>query len=417
MALVVQKYGGTSVANAERITAVARKVVERRRAGDDVVVVLSARSGDTDKLIALGKEICPNPDPREMDVLLSTGEQVTIALFGIAVKNMGSECLSMTGYQAGIITDHHYGQARISWIETAPIMEKIQEGKIVVVAGFQGYDDEGNITTLGRGGSDTTAVALAAALHADVCEIYTDVEGVFTADPNVYAKARKLDKISYEEMLEMASMGAKVLHLRSVEFGMKYNVPILVLSSFTDAPGTLVTQEDADMEKVVVSGITYNKGEARVTITNLPDTPGIAGKIFKPISQALINVDLIVQGSSGIAGRANISFTVPKPSYVQAIKLLEQVAEELGAGPVLGNPDIAKVSIIGLGMRSHSGVATKMFETLSQAGINIMMIATSEIKISCIIDEKYTELAVRVLHDAFELDKDPMETVKVQEEV
>lgn len=417
MALVVQKYGGTSVANAERITAVARKVVERRRAGDDVVVVLSARSGDTDKLIGLGKEICSNPDPREMDVLLSTGEQVTIALFGIAVKNLGHECISMTGYQAGIITDDHFGQARISWIETAPIMEKLQEGKIVVVAGFQGYDNEGNITTLGRGGSDTTAVALAAALHADLCEIYTDVEGVFTADPNVYSKARKLEKISYEEMLEMASMGAKVLHLRSVEFGMKYNVPILVLSSFIDAPGTLVTKEDADMEKVVVSGITYNKNEARVTITNLPDTPGVAGKIFKPISQALINVDLIVQGSSGVQGRANISFTVPKPNYVQTVKLLEAVAEEMGAGPVLGNPDIAKVSIIGLGMRSHSGVATKMFETLSQAGINIMMIATSEIKISCVIDEKYTELAVRVLHDAFELDKDPMETVKVQEEV
>lgn len=406
MALIVQKYGGTSVANAERISAVARRVLERKKNGDQLVVVLSARAGHTDKLLKLGAELSPCPDPREMDVLLSTGEQTTIALFCIAVKQMGEDAVSMTGYQAGIMTDGNYGQARINWIQTQPIMEKLSEGKVVVVAGFQGYDDDGNITTLGRGGSDTTAVALAAALGADVCEIYTDVEGVFTTDPNICSKARKLEKISYEEMLEMASMGAKVLHIRSVEFGMKYNVPIMVLSSFTDAPGTLVTREDEHMEKVVVSGITYNKAEGRVTITNVPDIPGVAAKVFQPISSAGINVDLIVQGASGIPGRANMSFTVPKAYHAQTIKLLEEVAREFGDSQVLGDLDIAKISVIGLGMRNHSGVATKMFDTLAENKINIKMIATSEIKISCIIDEKYAELAVRVLHDAFELDKE-----------
>lgn len=407
MALVVQKYGGTSVANAERIRAVAKKVVNRKKNGDQLVVVLSARAGETDRLLALGSELCSYPDPREMDALLATGEQTTIALFCMAMKDMGTDAVSMTGYQAGIMTDGNFGQARINWIQTQPIVEKLHEGKVVVVAGFQGYDDEGNITTLGRGGSDTTAVALAAALGADVCEIYTDVEGVFTTDPNICSKARKLEKISYEEMLEMASMGAKVLHLRSVEFGMKYDVPIMVLSSFIDAPGTLVTREESHMEHVVVSGITYNKNEGRITITNVPDQPGVAAKIFRPIADAHINVDLIVQGGSGIPGRANMSFTVPKNSYEKAIKILEGVAAEFGdTSQVLGNPDIAKISIIGLGMRSHSGVATKMFDVLSRENINIKMIATSEIKISCIIDEKYTELAVRVLHDAFELDKE-----------
>ena len=291
MALVVQKYGGTSVADAKRINAVARRVLARKRQGDQLVVVLSARAGETDRLIKLGREITAHPDPREMDVLLATGEQTTIALFCIAVKAMGCEAVSMTGYQAGIMTDGRFGEARINRIQTQPVIESLQAGKVVVVAGFQGYDDDGNITTLGRGGSDTTAVALAAALHASVCEIYTDVEGVFTADPNICSKARKLDKISYEEMLEMASMGAKVLHHRSVEFGMKYDVPIMVLSSFTDAPGTLVTREDEmdeTMEKVVVSGITYNKNESRVTITNIPDQPGVAAKVFLPISAANI---------------------------------------------------------------------------------------------------------------------------------
>lgn len=406
MALVVQKYGGTSVANAERINAVAKRVMDRQKKGDQNVVVLSARAGETDRLITLGCELAECPDPREMDVLLATGEQTTIALFCIAVKAMGGSAVSMTGYQAGIMTNGQFGQARISWIQTQPVMEKLQEGKIVVVAGFQGYDDDGNITTLGRGGSDTTAVALAAALHADVCEIYTDVEGVFTTDPNVCSKARKLDRISYEEMLEMASMGAKILHIRSVEFGMKYDVPIMVLSSFTDAPGTLVTREDDTMEKVVVSGITYNKNEGRITITNVPDLPGIAAKVFRPIANANINVDLIVQGASGIPGKANISFTVPKSSYDQTIAILTEVAKNLDSSQVFGDTAIAKISIIGLGMRSHSGVATKMFDTLALENINIKMIATSEIKISCVIDEKYAELAVRVLHDAFELDKE-----------
>jgi aspartate kinase len=406
MALVVQKYGGTSVADAQRITAVAKKVLARKEQGDQLVVVLSARAGETDKLIKLGREIAAQPDAREMDVLLSTGEQTTIALFCIAVKAMGSEAVSMTGYQAGIMTDGHFGEARISWIQTQPILDSLQEGKIVVVAGFQGFDDDGNITTLGRGGSDTTAVALAAALHADVCEIYTDVEGVFTADPNICTKARKLDKISYEEMLEMASLGAKVLHSRSVEFGMKYDVPILVLSSFTNATGTLVTREDEIMEKVVVSGITYNKNESRVTIRSVPDQPGVAAKVFRPISAANINVDLIVQGASGIPGRANISFTVPKSSYDQTIGILESIAPTLGDCQVQGDAGIAKISIVGIGMRSNSGVAAKMFETLARENINIKMIATSEIKISCVIDEKYTELAVRVLHEAFQLDKE-----------
>jgi aspartate kinase len=415
MALVVQKYGGTSVADAERIRAVARRVLARKDAGDSLVVVLSARAGDTDRLLTLAREMSPNPDPRELDVMLSTGEQITVALFCMAVKDLGAEAVSMTGYQAGIITDGHYGDARISWIETLPIMEKINEGNIVVVAGFQGYDDGGNITTLGRGGSDTTAVALAAALGAQVCEIYTDVEGVFTTDPNIYGKARKLDKVSYEEMLEMASMGAKVLHLRSVEFGMKYNVPILVCSSFTDATGTLVTEEDEEMEKVMVSGITYNKAEARITLTNVPDMPGMAARLFRPISEAGINVDLIVQGSGSIPGRANLSFTVPKPNYQETMQIAERVAKEIDAG-VHSNPNIAKISVIGVGMRSHSGVATKMFEILARENVNLKMISTSEIKISCVIDEKYTELAVRVLHDAFELDKAPGDRITIKEE-
>jgi len=415
MALVVQKYGGTSVADVQRIQSVARRVVARKNAGDKLVVVLSARAGDTDRLIALAREMSPNPDPRELDVLLSTGEQITVALFSMAVKDLGVEAVSMTGYQAGIITDCHYGEARISSIEVRPIEDKIREGAIVVVAGFQGYDDTGNITTLGRGGSDTTAVALAAALKADVCEICTDVDGVFTTDPNLYDKARKLEKISYEEMLEMASMGAKVLHLRSVEFGMKFNVPILVCSSFENVPGTLVTKEDAEMEKVMVSGITYNKNESRITLTNVPDVPGMAVKLFRPISEAGINVDLIVQGSGSIPGRANLSFTVPKPHYEQTMRIAEQVAKEIDAG-VHSNPSIAKISVIGVGMRSHSGVATKMFETLARENINLKMISTSEIKISCIIDEKYGELAVRLLHDAFALDKTPGERIKIQEE-
>lgn len=416
MALIVQKYGGSSVANVERIQSVARRVVQRRRAGDHLVVVLSARAGETDRLIGLAREMSAHPDPREMDVLLATGEQITIALFSMAVKDLGLEAVSMTGYQAGIMTDHHHGEARISWIQTSPVKEKLEEGKIVVVAGFQGYDDEGNITTLGRGGSDTSAVALAAALHAEMCEIYTDVEGVFTTDPNVYSKARKLDKISYEEMFEMASMGAKVLHLRSVEFGMKYGVPIMVLSSFTDTPGTLVTREDADMEKVVVSGITYNRNEARITLTDVPDVPGMAAKLFKPLSDEEINIDLIVQGRGSVPGKANISFTIPQKDYDKTMEVALRVGGDIGAGRVHSNPNISKISLIGLGMRSHSGVASKMFDILARENINIKMISTSEIKISVIIDEKYTELAVRVLHDAFQLEKPPNERIIIREE-
>ena len=407
MGLIVQKYGGTSVADTERIRSVARRVVEQKQAGNEVVVVLSARAGDTDRLVKLGHEMSPHPDPRELDVLLATGEQITVALFSMAVKDMGFEAVSMTGYQAGIITDHAYGRARINWIETLPISERLQEGKIVVVAGFQGYDDEGNITTLGRGGSDTSAVALAAALHADLCEIYTDVEGVFTTDPNVYSKARKLNKVSYEEMLEMASMGAKVLHIRSVEFGMKYNVPILVRSSFSDAPGTLVTKEDQEMERVLVSGITYSKNEARITLPDVPDVPGMVARLFSPISDARINVDMIIQGRGSIPGLANVSFTVPRSDYERTVEIADRVAAEIGAGKVHSNPRIAKISVIGVGMRSHSGVAKLMFEVLARENINVKMISTSEIKISCVIDEKYTELAVRVLHDAFQLDKEP----------
>jgi aspartate kinase len=416
MALIVQKYGGTSVADTERIRSVAKRVLDQKRAGHDLVVVLSARAGDTDSLLKLGHQMSPNPDPRELDVLLATGEQITVALFSMAVKDLGYQAVSMTGYQAGIITDHAYGRARINWIETLPIRECLAEGKIVVVAGFQGYDDEGNITTLGRGGSDTTAVALAAALKADVCEIYTDVEGVYTTDPNVHSKARKLKKISYEEMLEMASMGAKVLHIRSVEFGMKYNVPILVRSSFTDAPGTLVTKEDEDMEKVLVSGITYSKNDARITIPDVPDVPGMVASIFSPIADNKINVDMIVQGRGSVLGKANVSFTVPRGDYHKAVEVSEKVAAKIGAGKVHSNPQMAKISVIGVGMRSHSGVAKLMFETMARENINLKMISTSEIKISVVIDEKYTELAVRVLHDAFQLDKEPNGFITIAEE-
>lgn len=416
MGLIVQKYGGTSVANSDRIKAIVHKVFHKKQEGHDIVVVLSARAGETDRLIALAHEVSHQPDPRELDMLLATGEQATIALFCMAMKEIGQKAISLTGYQAGILTDDHFGEARITAINTDLIKKYLKEGFIVAVAGFQGYDFDCNITTLGRGGSDTTAVALAAALGADICEIYTDVEGVYTTDPNICSNARKLPKISYEEMLEMASLGAKVLHSRAVEFGMKYNIPILVGSSFVEAPGTLVTQEDQDMEKYVVSGVTYTKNVARVTITNVPDLPGMAARIFGPVGKEGISVDMIIQGSSGIPGKANISFTVSKDSYAKTMAIVKEVAKEIGAGEVHGNDRIAKVSIVGVGMKSHSGVASKMFSALANENINIMMISTSEIKISVAIDEKYTELAVRVLHDTFELDKDPNGTFKVKEE-
>ncbi len=405
MALIVQKYGGTSVADIEKIKAVANRVLEYHKQGHKMVVVLSAMAGQTDRLITLAKELTDEPDPRELDVLMSTGEQVSIALFAMAVKAMGYDASSLLGFQVAIHTDALHGKARIHEVDTSRIMRELEQNRIVAVAGFQGLDEEGNITTLGRGGSDTTAVALAAALNADMCEIFTDVDGVYTTDPNVCPKARKLDKISYEEMLEMASLGAKVLEIRSVEFAKKYNVPIHVRSTFSKEKGTMVVAETKDMEKIVVSGVTYNKNEARVTIKRVPDQPGIASQIFEPVFKSGIVVDMIVQNTSE-DGFTDLTFTVPKTDFHRTLKLVRDVAEKIGAEEVMGDEDIAKVSIIGVGMRSHAGVAQKMFGALAKENINIMMISTSEIKISCIIEEKYTELAVRTLHNAFGLDNE-----------
>lgn len=403
MALVVQKYGGTSVGDIEKIRSVATRVIENHRQGNQMVVVLSAIAGQTDALIKLAGEIGPDPDPRELDVLISTGEQVSVALFAMAVKSMGYDARSLLGFQVAIHTDHLYGKARIHEIETERIRKELDQHRIVAVAGFQGLDDHGNITTLGRGGSDTTAVALAAALKADVCEIYTDVDGIYTTDPSVCPKARKMDTLSYDEMLEMASLGAKVLEIRSVEFAKKFEVPIHVRSTFTNERGTMVIGETKDMEKVLVSGVAYNKNEARVTIRKVPDRPGIASQIFDPIFKSGIVVDMIVQNTSE-DGLTDLTFTVLKPDFYKTMRLVGDVAKGIGAERVLGDEDIAKVSIIGVGMRSHAGVANKMFAALAGENINIMMISTSEIKISCVIEEKYTELAVRVLHKAFGLD-------------
>ncbi len=405
MARVVQKYGGTSVGDTERIRNVARRVVYARKQGHELVVVVSAMAGETDKLIRLAHQVTPTPDEREMDVLISTGEQVSIALLAIALKDMGVEAKSYLGFQIKIATDSAFGKARITGIESEKILSDLKNGQVVVVAGFQGVDESENITTLGRGGSDTTAVAVAAALKADVCEIYTDVDGVYTTDPNVCPKARKLSKISYDEMLEMASLGAKVLQIRSVEFAKKYDVPIHVRSSFNDNPGTIVCKEDREMERVVVSGVTYNKNEAKIEIMRVPDVPGMAAKLFKPIADANIVVDMIIQTSSTEKGCADIAFTVPKSDFVKTLQIVKNAVKDLGGEEVKSNEDIAKVSIVGVGMRSHSSVATQMFSALAKEGINIQMISTSEIKISCIVDSKYTELAVRALHDAFELDK------------
>ena len=405
MALVVQKYGGTSVGSIERIRNVASKVIRTKNEGHDVVVVVSAMAGETDRLIRLAQEITPSPDERELDVLLSTGEQVSIALLAITLKSMGWDAKSYLGFQIRIATDSAFGRARITSIDSERILSDLRTGKIVVVAGFQGADEEDNITTLGRGGSDTTAVAIAAALKADLCEIYTDVDGVYTTDPNICPKARKLSKISYDEMLEMASLGAKVLQTRSVEFAKKYDVPVHVRSSFNDQPGTLVCKEDEEMEKVIVSGVTYNKNEAKVEIMHVPDRPGVAARLFKPIADANIVVDMIIQTSSTEKGYADVAFTVPQTDYPKVLQMMKENLKEIGGSEVKGDPDIAKVSIVGVGMRSHSNVASKMFSALAREGINIHMISTSEIKISCVIDAKYTELAVRALHDAFELDK------------
>ncbi|MGB9627282.1 MAG: aspartate kinase [Thermodesulfobacteriota bacterium] len=405
MALVVQKYGGTSVGDIERIKNVAQRVIRTKNEGNQVVVVVSAMAGETDRLIRLAQQVTPTPDERELDVLISTGEQVSIALLAMALKAMGADSKSYVAFQIKIATDSAFGKARITGIESERILTDLRDGKIVVVAGFQGVDEEDNITTLGRGGSDTTAVAIAAALKADVCEIYTDVDGVYTTDPNICPKARKLSKISYDEMLEMASLGAKVLQIRSVEFAKKYDVPIHVRSSFNDNPGTIVCKEDKEMEKVVVSGITYNKNEARIEVMRLPDVPGVAAKLFKPIADANIVVDMIIQTSSTDKGYADVAFTVPKTDFTKALQIVKEMARQLDGKEVKSNEDIAKVSIVGVGMRSHSNVAAQMFSALAKEGINIQMISTSEIKISCVIDSKYTELAVRTLHDAFELDQ------------
>ncbi|HDZ91307.1 MAG: aspartate kinase [Deltaproteobacteria bacterium] len=409
MALIVQKYGGTSVGSIEKIKAVAQRVVDTCHKGNRMVVVLSAMAGQTDGLIELAKGITEEPDSRELDVLMSTGEQVSVALFAMAVKALGYDARSFLGFQVAIHTDHLFGKARIHDIETDRIIRNLDKGRIVTVAGFQGLDDHGDITTLGRGGSDTTAVALAAALKADVCEIFTDVDGVYTTDPNICPRARKMDFISYEEMLEMASLGAKVLEIRSVEFAKKFNVPIHVRSTFTNERGTMVVAETRDMEKVAVSGVAYNKNEARVTIRRVPDQPGIASRIFNPVFKAGIVVDMIVQNTSR-DGLTDLTFTVPKTDFYKTMKLVSEIATEIGAERVLGDEDIAKVSIIGVGMRTHAGVASTMFGTLAKENINIMMISTSEIKISCLIEEKYTELAVRVLHKAFGLDYEKEES-------
>jgi len=403
MALIVQKYGGTSVGSIEKIKTVAEKVIEYHRQGNQVVVVLSAMAGQTDNLIQLANEISDDPDPRELDVLMATGEQVSVALLAMAIKSMGYDARSFLGFQVAIHTSHLYGKARIYDIEASQIIKELKNNKIVVVAGFQGLDDQGDITTLGRGGSDTTAVALAATLKADVCEIFTDVDGVYTTDPNICTEARKLDAISYDEMLEMASQGAKVLEIRSVECAKKYNVPVHVRSTFNNERGTMVVAETKDMEKVLVSGVTYNKNEARITIKKVPDKPGIAFQIFEPVFRSGTIVDMIVQNTSE-DGLTDLTFTVPKSDFYKTMKVVSDVAKKIGAEKVLGDENISKVSIIGVGMRNHAGVAQKMFGALSEENININMISTSEIKISCVIEEKYTELAVRILHKAFGLD-------------
>lgn len=403
MSLIVQKYGGTSVGSIERIRNVAERVLEYHRQGNRMVIVLSAMAGQTDGLIQLAHEITDTPDPRELDVLMATGEQVSVALFAMAVKSMGYNARSLLGFQVPIHTDRLYGRARIHDIDTERIFRELERERIVTVAGFQGTDAYNNITTLGRGGSDTTAVALAAALKADVCEIFTDVNGVYTTDPNICPKARKMDFISYDEMLEMASLGAKILEIRSVEFAKKFGVPIHVRSTFTRERGTMVVAETRDMEKILVSAVAYNKNEARITITQVPDKPGTAAQIFEPVFKSGIVVDMIVQNTS-TEGKTDLTFTVPKADFKQTLELLKEVAPRIGANQVIGDENIAKVSIIGVGMRNHAGIARKMFEILARENINITMISTSEIKISCVIEEKYTELAVRVLHEAFGLE-------------
>lgn len=405
MALIVQKYGGTSLGSIERIKNAAMRIAKSQNEGNRVVVVLSAMAGETTRLLGMAREASDSPVEMEIDVVVSAGEQVSVGLMSMVLNEMGCKARSLMGFQVPIITDSRFGMARIANIETGRITGELEKDTVVVIAGFQGIDAEGNITTLGRGGSDTTAVALAAALKADLCEIYTDVEGVYTTDPSICAEARKLHKISYDEMLEMASMGAKVLQTRAVEFSKKYDVPLMVRSSFSDDPGTLVCKEDEDMERVAVSGITYNKDEAKISMVRVPDRPGIAASLFRPLTEAGINVDMIVQNISH-KGHTDLTFTVAKVDFKKALQIVKETAGEVEAQEVLGDQGIAKISIVGAGMRSHAGVASKMFETLSKEGINIQMISTSEIKVSCVVDVKYTELAVRVLHEAFGLENE-----------
>ncbi len=405
MALIVQKFGGTSVGSTDKIKAVAQRVIKSHQQGNRMVVVLSAMSGETDRLTGLALAIQQIPDPREMDMLLATGEQVTVALFAMAVKEAGADAVSLLGDQVAIRTDRMHTKARIDRIDADLINRHLDQGRIVTIAGFQGVTDDGDITTLGRGGSDTTAVALAAALQADACEIFTDVEGVYTTDPNVCPQARKIDRISYDEMLELASLGAKVLDIRSVGLAKRFGVPVHVRSTFTDSIGTWVVEEDKIMESMLVSGITYSKKEARITIKKVPDQPGIAAKIFLPVSDAGILVDMIIQNTRD-GKLTDMTFTVPRTDYDRAMLLLQKVAKEINAEAVTGDKDIAKVSIVGVGMRNHPGIASTMFQILAKEGINMMMVSTSEIKVSCIIAEKYAELAVRALHDAFALDKE-----------
>ena len=409
MSLIVQKYGGTSVGTIERIEAVAEKIVSFRESGDDVVVVVSAMSGETNRLIALASEIHEEPSAREMDVLVSTGEQVTIALLSMALQKRGYDARSYTGSQVRILTDSSHSKARIQEIDAHRMEHDLSKGRVVVVAGFQGSDEHGNITTLGRGGSDTTAVALAAALKADECQIYTDVDGVYTTDPRVVEGARRLDQITFEEMLEMASQGSKVLQIRAVEFAGKYKVPLRVLSSFEEGSGTLITlEEDNDMEKPIVSGIAFNRDEAKLTIRGIPDVPGIASRVLGAVGRANIEVDVIVQNVAQ-DNTASLTFTVHRNEMTKAQEVLEDVAKELGATTVEADANIAKLALVGVGMRSHAGVAATMFEALAKDNINIQMISTSEIKITVVIDERYLELAVRGLHSAFDLAEDDKE--------
>jgi aspartate kinase len=400
MSLLVQKYGGSSVATIERIKHVAEKICAAKRTGHDLIVVVSAMAGETNRLLGLAHEISEMPDEREKDVLLASGEQVSIALLSLALKERGQPSRSLLGHQVRIETDNAYGKARIRNIDSKRILQSLKAGEVVVVAGFQGIDEDDNITTLGRGGSDTTAVALAAFLNASACEIYTDVEGVFTTDPGICADARKLPRISYEEMIELASTGAKVLEIRSVEFAKRFAVPVHVRSTFTEFEGTWVVKEDESMEDLLVSGVSYDKNEVKITILRVPDRPGLAAQVFGPIADAHIVVDMIIQNASA-DGTTDLTFTVSKADYKKALSIVEKAAPAIAAKGVDVDTDIAKVSVVGVGMRTHAGVAAKMFRVLAEEGVNIEMISTSEIKISVVIDAKYTELAVRVLHEAF----------------